>query len=223
MANAPERLVLVVDDVEQMTSTVAEFLERRIVGVKVVARQKPREALAWLRENGARVHLILSDNHMAEMDGLTFLTQSRALAPDAVRALMTAYLDLEITPQQLGARGVHGVIRKPWEWAEFGRFAFEMMAMPPAERARTEAMGPVAYPKGALDDLAKPKPAPAPRPPEPLVRRAPLVPERLPCPTCHEHALGALPDDEEARRILALLRSRPGIAAHIQALQTMRR
>jgi CheY-like chemotaxis protein len=217
---------------EPMTAIAADFLQRRLEGVRVQAFNKPKEALAWLA-TAPRVDLVLSDNHMAEMDGLAFLEQARVLAPHAPRALMTAYLDIVATPPQMGARGIHALLRKPWEWNDFGRAVFEILAMPPEEKARAEREGPYAYPEGAFAEFAasrrqaarpqpQPQPEPQPRPrPQPttvpVVRHAPAQPaEPRDLATLLRRATAS--DEEDALRLLAYLQAHPGVAARLRAM-----
>lgn len=246
----PPRVIVLVDDVEQVTAIASDYLERRLAGVKVLATSKPAEALAWLKTQ-PRVDLVLSDNHMGDMDGLTLLTQARDARPETMRALMTAYLDLAVTPEELSARGVHALIRKPWEWSEFARFVGGLLGIPVEERARIEREGPIAFPRTAFAELAQrgvlPKrteeileprrampggPAAPAEPAAPMSARVRLDPEtgqpRVACPHCQKdfELLEAKPvapapttEEDEARRILALLRQRPGIAARVRALQ----
>lgn len=240
----PARVVLLVDDVEQVTAIASDYLERRLPGVKVVATNRPAEALAYLRTSQP-VDLLLTDNHMADMDGLTLLRQARDVRPGVLRALMTAYLDLAVTPQQLAERGVHALIRKPWEWPEFARFVGELLQMPSEERARVEREGPMTYPRNALAERgalpkrteeiieprrAMPGPAKPDEPPAPMSARVRLDPKtgqpHVVCPHCAksvellDDARPSLTDEEEARRILALLRERPGVSACIRGLQS---
>lgn len=290
MPPAPARVILLVDDVEQVVSIAGEYLERRLKGVQVVTFSKPQDALAWLAQS-PRCDLVLSDNHMGEMDGLELLSRSREHKPHAVRALMTAYLDLAVSAQDLGAMGVHALIRKPWEWPELARFLARLLGLPAEELAAIERRGPIPFPANAFAELAashagvalaapdapedaataklghhedaiereEPRRAKArvdsvngllrvtcpccqqefhvevPAPPDAAPASVPrLPPELVPAtaPAPHAAPMGAhahagsltdptllLTDEAEARRLLAYLRSRPGVAKQIRALQ----
>lgn len=147
------RVILLVDDVEQVVSIASEYLERKIPHVRIVTFTKPSDALAWLAK-APRVDLVLSDNHMGEMDGITLLGRVREMHPKAFRALMTAYLDIDATPAELAQRGLHALIRKPWEWPELARFLARVLGIPYEERARIETEGPVAFPASAFAEFA---------------------------------------------------------------------
>ncbi|GEM_PF-2245350 len=235
---AEERVVLLVDDMEQMVAIAPDFLQRRLEGVRVVAFTRPKEALAWLMA-APRVDLVLSDNHMAEMDGLAFLEATRAVAPHAARALMTAYLDIAATPPQLGARGIHALLRKPWEWNDFGRAIFEILAMSPQERAQAEREGPTGYPEGAFAEFAAVRRRPSsPAAHAPAVSTVTPVPSATPparalpaperarptCPHCHRDMEAPFArrsgstDEEEALRLLAYLQAHPGVAQRLRAM-----
>lgn len=247
-----KRVILLVDDVEQVGAIAAEYLERKLFEVQVVVFTRPAQALEWLKQ-APRVDLILSDNHMAEMGGLQLLEQSRAHKPDAARALMTAYLDLATTPAELGAYGVHALIRKPWNWPDLAVFLGDLLAMGPQERLAA-AQAPRAFPVGAFREFeemrvrkAAPPPAgrsatPAPAEPPravPIKVIPPGAQGDVKCPHCDHDIRVALPlppmpdvppptppapqagrpasDDEAARRILAYLRARPGVAQRLAA------
>lgn len=257
MPSPPQRVVLLVDDVEQMTAIAAEYLSRHLEGTQVVATTRPQEALEWLR-SAPRVDLVLSDNHMAEMDGLTLLREAKALRPECARALMTAYLDIAVSPQELGEMGVHALIRKPWEWPEFARFVRELLGLPAQERERREREGPIPFPEGAFAEFAArharpPAPpaeqttqvsaslqeeAPAPAAPAARVRRDAHGHAHVACPRCRtEFEIETTPapaasapaappqtpllttEDEEARRLLAYLRTRPGVERRMRAIE----
>ena len=84
--------VLILDDEEMVTQSLRMVVEME-TDYQVETFQRPQEALAAVkREN---FDIIVSDFYMPDMDGLQFLEQVKALAPDAPRILLTGYADKE--------------------------------------------------------------------------------------------------------------------------------
>jgi CheY-like chemotaxis protein len=103
--------VLVVEDDEDARTIMHDVL--RHCGAMVVTAAQPKRAFTELRRT--RFDLIISDLHMPEMDGITFIRQLRGLvgrfASIPVLAV-TAYDHLYRSPTLLKA-GFTGLIRKP--------------------------------------------------------------------------------------------------------------
>jgi len=72
------------------------------------------EALDLLKEYGD-VAVILSDQRMPGMDGVTFLSRARELQPDAVRLMITGYADIEATIEAVNKANIFQYIAKPFE------------------------------------------------------------------------------------------------------------
>jgi DNA-binding NtrC family response regulator len=70
-----------------------------------------KEAVAALR--GDRFDLILCEDRLPDMDGLTFLKMSGDSHPEAVRFLMTGYPRHEVV-EEAARSGIREVIRKPF-------------------------------------------------------------------------------------------------------------
>jgi diguanylate cyclase (GGDEF)-like protein len=61
------------------------------------------------------IAVVLSDNRMPDMGGLEFLAHVQAAQPDAVRALLTASVEITDFVRALNTGLVHRLILKPWE------------------------------------------------------------------------------------------------------------
>ncbi|AMO72626.1 response regulator [Sphingorhabdus sp. M41] len=107
--------VMVVDDQSSMRAMIRRTLQD--LGFKDV-RDKPgaAEALDDVRTN--RVHLIVSDYNMPDMDGLDFLRQVRAdpVIGKTVFIMLTGTADAEVVKMAAEA-GVNNYIIKPFSAA----------------------------------------------------------------------------------------------------------
>ena len=83
-------------------------------GSRGSARQE-RETEAPRRE---RIAVLVTDQRMPRMTGLEFLQQARALAPDAVPIILTAYTDVDVLIEAISLGHVYRYIAKPWDEKE---------------------------------------------------------------------------------------------------------
>ena len=106
------RNVLVVDDEEHILSSIERLL-MDVDNIRVLKTLSPLDALDMVREN--EVAAIVTDNLMPEMKGMELLKKVRAVSPDTVRILMTAYADLPTAIEAINSNEVFRFIIKPWE------------------------------------------------------------------------------------------------------------
>lgn len=78
-------------------------------------------------ENEKNIGLIVSDQRMPEMQGSEFLAKSRAIAPDAVRILLTGYSDITAAVDAINRGGAARYISKPWKDEELVQIVRECM------------------------------------------------------------------------------------------------
>ena len=92
--------VLVVDDTEHVRAVVADML--RLDGFQVVGQAAGvDEALALVQ--AADPHVVVMDLKMPGVDGIEGARRMRALRPDQLVLLYTAYLDSEVEAQARAA------------------------------------------------------------------------------------------------------------------------
>jgi two-component system chemotaxis response regulator CheY len=107
--------ILLVDDDDLHRSCVKEFLERR--GYACLEAENGVRGLDVLRQES--VSIIITDNNMPEMDGLTFIEQVKHEFPNEILPifLMTAEVS---NPVRLRAfkNGVYRVFEKPLDFQE---------------------------------------------------------------------------------------------------------
>ena len=106
-----ERL-LIVDDEEMVLTSIRAFLT--IEGnYHIDCCTDPRQALEHLRQNS--LDLVIADFLMPNMNGIDFLTQVKALQPEATRILLTGYADKESAVKAINQVGLFQYIEKPWD------------------------------------------------------------------------------------------------------------
>jgi len=108
-------LVLVVDDEEMILKSLRRLLSD--LDVRVLTADGGEPALELLRQND--VALIISDQRMPGMDGVEFLRQSREIAPEAVRILLTGYADVNASIGAINSGEVKYYLSKPWDDDQF--------------------------------------------------------------------------------------------------------
>ncbi|RYG55298.1 response regulator, partial [bacterium] len=115
----PKPIILAVDDDPQVLSAISADL-RRQYGEKyrVVRADSGETALSTLEEIRGRdeaVALILSDQRMPGIGGVELLEKSKAIFPEARRALLTAYADTEAAIRAINLARLDYYLIKPWD------------------------------------------------------------------------------------------------------------
>jgi thioredoxin reductase (NADPH) len=112
-------VILTVDDDAQVLSAIAGDLRRKFgKDYRIVRASDAAEALAALRQlkdAAEPVALLLSDQRMPGLDGVSFLTEARTLFPNAKRALLTAYADTDAAIAAINQSQVDYYLQKPWD------------------------------------------------------------------------------------------------------------
>jgi putative nucleotidyltransferase with HDIG domain len=109
-ANPPR--ILYVDDEPFVLNAFRRIV--RLSGFEPVTVSSPEEALAWLADHPGEVEVVCSDYRMPGMTGLEMLSQVPALAPGALRILITAHHDFEVAVDAFQV-GIYRLIPKPWK------------------------------------------------------------------------------------------------------------
>lgn len=103
-------VVLSVDDDIIALKAIRRAL--RSLNVEVLTASNGAEALELMADRD--VHVILSDMHMPQMDGLDFLAEAARTQPDSKRILLIAYADVASTVRAMSERSVSTYLIKPW-------------------------------------------------------------------------------------------------------------
>lgn len=104
--------ILVVDDEPAVLFALSEALADKRRGIQVVTASDGREAMRVLQEE--KIHLVVSDLRMPDVDGFELLAHLRRAHPSLPVILMTA-LGTEETSARLGGEGALECLSKPFD------------------------------------------------------------------------------------------------------------
>ena len=102
--------ILIVDDQQEILNTLERLFKPDYL---VFTASSGAGALEILKENDVAV--ILSDQRMPRMDGVSFLKATIADHPDTMRLLITGYADIEATIEAVNEASIYQYISKPFE------------------------------------------------------------------------------------------------------------
>jgi response regulator RpfG family c-di-GMP phosphodiesterase len=125
-AKGPPTL-LIVDDEAQILSALKRALRRE--GYEIVAVESAAAALRVLEKRC--VDVILSDHKMPGMSGVQLLARAAEMRPEAVRMLITGWVD-EIPAERLEEVGICALVTKPWDDAKLKTTLRAVMGTAPA-------------------------------------------------------------------------------------------
>ncbi len=119
--------VLLVDD-EELVRRVGVTLLKHL-GYHVTAASNGAEAVAYYREHGQDLALVVLDMVMPGMNGRECFRALRDINPNVKAILVTGY-DQNHAAQELLDEGVQGFIQKPYALAEFSKVVAEAIQAP---------------------------------------------------------------------------------------------
>ena len=110
--------LLTVDDDPDVLRSIERDLKRkysdRFRVLRAESGNAALEILRQLKERNDPVALLLVDQRMPQMDGVTFLANAVKIYPDSKRALLTAYADTDAAIAAINLVHVHQYLLKPW-------------------------------------------------------------------------------------------------------------
>ena len=101
--------VMVVDDEEDILTLMTSALENE--DYTILTATSGEEALEKLETHG--VNLIISDQSMPSMDGLSLLKKVKSEHPDIITIMLTGYAQLDTVEDTINEAGVYRVFEKP--------------------------------------------------------------------------------------------------------------
>lgn len=110
--------ILVVDDEPKSLRSFERAFGRDF---PVHTAGSPEEALRILTAEGSTIGVIVSDQRMPVQTGVELLEKVRALYPDKVRLLTTAFTEVDTLVEAINRGSVYGFVSKPWDLAALRR------------------------------------------------------------------------------------------------------
>lgn len=105
--------LLIVDDESAVLSALRRALRQNFgAELEVATCSDPTLALSQLRDG--RFDIVMSDLSMPGIDGLAFLNLASAIAPHAVRIVLTGSADFAAAQRAINEAGVFRFLTKPW-------------------------------------------------------------------------------------------------------------
>src|ERR1017187_7777179 len=115
----PKPILLSVDDDSDVLRAIERDLRSQYgAEYRVIGTDSPEGALDLLKQLKVRndsVALLLADQRMPKMDGVTFLREAQHVFPDAKRALLTAYADTNAAISAINQASINYFFLKPWD------------------------------------------------------------------------------------------------------------
>src|ERR1700722_16667770 len=112
-------ILLSVDDDSDVLRAIERDLRAKYgAEFRVMASDSPGGALTLLKQLKVRndsVALLLADQRMPHMDGVTFLQEAMHMFPEAKRALLTAYADTNAAISAINQANINYFFLKPWD------------------------------------------------------------------------------------------------------------
>src|SRR5580658_1663326 len=111
-------LLSVDDDTDVLRAIERDLRSQYGAEYRVIGSDSPDGALDLLKQLKVRndsVALLLADQRMPRMDGVTFLQEAMHIYPDAKRALLTAYADTNAAISAINQASINYFFLKPWD------------------------------------------------------------------------------------------------------------
>src|SRR5271168_1621916 len=112
-------ILLSVDDDPDVLRAIERDLRTKYgAEFRVIGSDSPEAGLTLLKQLKLRndsVALLLADQRMPHMDGVTFLQEAMHIFPDSKRALLTAYADTNAAIGAINQASINYFFLKPWD------------------------------------------------------------------------------------------------------------
>jgi DNA-binding NtrC family response regulator len=107
----PQRTILIVDDEERILKAIERVFRKEKFDFFTATSGEAGLKLLEMRE----FDLVMSDQNMPEMDGLTFLQKVKAEQPHTLTIMLTGAREMDVAVQAINEAGVYKFIMKPWD------------------------------------------------------------------------------------------------------------
>ncbi len=115
---AKPALLTVDDDAEVLRAVERDLRSRYSKDYRVLRADSGQAALEMLKQLKTRndaLSLMLVDQRMPNMNGVTFLTEAMKLFPDSKRVMLTAYADTDAAIKAINEAKIQHYLLKPWD------------------------------------------------------------------------------------------------------------
>ncbi len=110
----PHLIYLVSDDEPQEVARLCNTLGET-PSYLVKSFRSPSLALAALRSEPMPPPLLICEQGLREIDGISFLSKVRSQSPDTVRVLLTSHADTQTYLRAINEGGIFQCVEKPWD------------------------------------------------------------------------------------------------------------
>jgi DNA-binding NtrC family response regulator len=107
----PHRTILIVDDEEGIIKSLQRTLRNENYAIFTATSGQEGLKLLEMRE----FDLVMSDQHMPAMDGVTFLRKVKTEQPQTLTIMLTGAKDISVAMEAINDAGVYKFIMKPWD------------------------------------------------------------------------------------------------------------
>jgi CheY-like chemotaxis protein len=118
--------VLIVDDEETLTWSMARSLSRDKDKYEVIIANNGREALNLLKKN--KIDLVISDIRMPDINGLDLLVKIKKEYPQTQVIIMTAYGSSDVQ-KEANRRGSLYYVEKPFEISDIRKIIIDLIGL----------------------------------------------------------------------------------------------
>lgn len=106
-----QRTILIVDDEEKILKAIQRTLRSENYSIFSATGGEEGLKLLEMRE----FDLVMSDQHMPGMDGVTFLQKVKAEQPQTLTIMLTGAKEISVAMEAINEAGVYKFILKPWD------------------------------------------------------------------------------------------------------------
>ena len=105
--------LMIIDDEEEILNSLQELLKKKY---KIIVCNNPLDAFEKFKVN--RPHLVISDQRMPDLDGISLIEKIKSVEPSAMCILLTGYSDIDVVIQAVNKGLLYKYINKPWKNSE---------------------------------------------------------------------------------------------------------